>query len=417
MKISIVAVGSRGDVLSYVALALGLKRTGHSVQLIAAPEFQDYVHGKGLEFASISTSPNTIFEEDIAWPGRNVIHSARFFKHHIVSYVRRNFYELFESIGSVDAIIYSPLAHAAIHLAEFKQVPAIGAFLQPLTPTHGFGPTHLPPLSDRTPFKGRLNWLRHWWNSKAHFYLLQEILNECRQEVLSLPPLPWHKYANADSERNRILYGFSNHVVPRPPDWHKDIRVTGYWFMDSDNRQPPEDLVSFINAGPPPVYVGFGSMIDRKPHLLTRIVAGALSEAGQRGILATGLSESLLADLPENVFPARGVPHDWLFPLMSAVVHHGDAGMTATGLRAGVPGLAVPFASDQAFWGSRLEQLGVGPGPIPRKQLTVDNLAEALRSMTNSQACRDNAHKMALKISVEDGVGTAVKVIKNWLLN
>jgi len=415
MKISIVAVGSRGDVQPYVALGLGLKRAGHHVQIIADPEFQDFTLDRNLDFATISANTRKIFKEDITRFGKNVIGFAKWFKQHNEQIARQNFYELLDAIGTVDAIIYSPLAPAAFHMAEFKQVPAIGAFLQPLTPTRYFGPTNLSPLQDWVPFKGKLNWLRYRWNNKIYFYMLKDILNECRQEVLGLPPLPWRRYANADIDRNRILYGFSNHVVPTPPDWHEDIKVTGYWFLNSENWQPPDDLVNFIDSGPPPVYVGFGSMIDPKICMLTNIVVRALSEAGQRGILATGWNEKTPGDLPENIFPLSEAPHDWLFPRMSAVVHHGGAGTTAAGLRAGMPGLVIPFAFDQPFWGAKLEQLGTGPRPIPRKQLTVDNLAESIRLMTNSQAYRDNAGKIARKIAEEEGVSRAVKNIEEWL--
>ncbi len=412
MKISIVAVGSRGDLQPYVALGLGLKKAGHWVQLIGDPEFENIILENQLNFAPISADPRKIFTEDITRLGKNIFRFTKWFKEQNELFARQNFYELLDAVGTVDAIIYSPLAPAAFHLAEFKRVPGIGAFLQPLTPTGCFGPTNLPPLPNWIPCKERINWSRFRWNSKIYFYMLKDTLNECRQEVLNLPPLAWKRYANADIADNPIIYGFSNHVVRKPSDWGQNVHVTGYWFLDSEDWQPPDGLVSFIKAGPPPVYVGFGSMVDKKTAMLTSIIVKAIGESEQRGILAMGWNGEMPTDLPENIFPIKEAPHDWLFPQMATVVHHGGAGTTAAGFRAGVPSVIIPFSFDQPFWGAKVEELAVGPGFIPRKQLTVDNLAEAIRFATISQQCINNATILGNKIKAENGVSRAVRIIE-----
>lgn len=416
MKISIAAVGSRGDVQPYVALGLGLQKAGHSIQLIADLEFEHFILEKGLSFAPISANPRKLLDEDFARLGKNIFRFAKWFKEQNQLFARQNFYELLDAIDTVDAIIFSPLAPAAFHIAEFKKVPGIGAFLQPLTPTRRFGPTNLPPLPDWIPCKGKINWSRFRWNSKIYFYMLKDTMNECRQEVLNLPPLAWKAYANSDLADYPILYGFSSHVVPKPPDWGENIQLAGYWFLDSENWQPPDDLVKFIDGGPTPVYVGFGSMTDKKISMLTNTVVKAISESGQRGILALGWNGEMPANLPENIFLIKEAPHDWLFPQMSAVVHHGGAGTTAAGFRAGVPSVVIPFSFDQPFWAAKVEELGVGPRSIPRKQLTVDNLAQALRFATTSQRCRSKARALGNKIKAEDGVSRAVRIIEESLL-
>jgi UDP:flavonoid glycosyltransferase YjiC (YdhE family) len=119
--------------------------------------------------------------------------------------------------------------------------------------------------------------------------------------------------------------------------------------------------------------------------------------------------------VPDNVFVLNAAPHSWLFSRMAAVVHHGGAGTTAEGLRAGVPTVIVPFIVDQAFWGKRVKDLGVGPEPIPAKKLTADKLADAIRAATTNSRMKERAVALGKTIRAEDGVGNAVKIVQQYL--
>jgi sterol 3beta-glucosyltransferase len=235
-----------------------------------------------------------------------------------------------------------------------------------------------------------------------------------RKDVVpGMPP-----YRNQRDEGLPILYGYSQHVLPRPHDWKSNILITGYWFLDAPaDWQPPADLVDFLQSGDPPVYIGFGSMGNKsRAQESTEIAIEALSITGKRGVLASGwnsLSHSI--NLPENVYIIKDVPHDWLFPQMAAVVHHGGAGTTAAGLRAGVPSVIIPHGMDQPMWGQRVAELGVGSPPIPRKQLTAEKLAGAINRSLQDDV-RDRARTLGEKISGEDGVSRAVE-LTNQVLN
>jgi sterol 3beta-glucosyltransferase len=171
-----------------------------------------------------------------------------------------------------------------------------------------------------------------------------------------------------------MLYAYSSQVLPVPADYPPHVHVTGYWFLDQINQwQPPSDLVGFLEAGTPPVYVGFGSMSGTKAQEHANIVLEALAQTGQRGLLASGWGGLKATDLPGNIFMLEQAPHEWLFPQVSAVVHHGGAGTTAAGLRAGKPTVIVPLIADQPFWGNVIYRLGVGPQPIPQKSLRRKN--------------------------------------------
>ena len=236
-----------------------------------------------------------------------------------------------------------------------------------------------------------------------------------REEVLGLPPAPFWGPYNADRLHHYpILYGLSPSVIPKPSDWDNNINVTGYWFLDSESDwTPPSDLMEFLQGGPPPVYIGFGSMSNRNPEKTVDLCLQALAKTQQRAIMLSGWGGLHKANLPDTVFMVDSIPHSWLFPRVGAVVHHGGAGTTAAGLRAGVPSIVIPFFGDQLFWGQRVAELGVGPEPIPRKKLTVERLAKAIKKAVTDQTMRQRAANLGAKIQAEDGIARVVAVIQD----
>jgi UDP:flavonoid glycosyltransferase YjiC (YdhE family) len=208
-------------------------------------------------------------------------------------------------------------------------------------------------------------------------------------------------------------------VIAPPPDWNDNIHVTGYWFLDSaEDWTAPSALTDFLESGPPPVYIGFGSMGNRKPAETTDLVLDALRRIDQRAILLSGWGGLHETDLPDSVFMIDSVPHSWLFSRVAAIVHHGGAGTTAAALRSGSPSVIVPFFGDQPFWGRRVAELGVGPSPIPRQKLTAERLARAIRQALTDNEMRQRAAQLGSRIRLEDGIARAAAVIgqveKGW---
>jgi UDP:flavonoid glycosyltransferase YjiC (YdhE family) len=189
--------------------------------------------------------------------------------------------------------------------------------------------------------------------------------------------------------------------------------MTGYWYLDTPRDfEPPRELDTFLNSGTPPVYIGYGSMIAGDPKETLELILQALSITKQRGIVESG-GGLLLVGSPDNLLKIGSVPHDWLFPRMAVVVHHGGAGTTATGIRAGVPSVAVPFIYDQPFWGRRLADLGVGTEPIPFRKLSVQRLANAISRAVSDQGMREKAARLGSLIRSEDGVNKAVGALNH----
>jgi sterol 3beta-glucosyltransferase len=263
------------------------------------------------------------------------------------------------------------------------------------------------------PFKKSYNWWSFRIANQMFIYLIKPVVNECRREILGLKPVPASFYRGLDVSHIPIVYGFSPNLLPRPDDWGDWLKVSGHWFFDHHpDWQPSSELVRFLENNKPPVYVGFGSMVIERA---TRIVLGALQRTGQRGILLGGWGGLGAGDLPETVLRIDSAPHDWLFPRVSALVHHGGAGTTATGLRYSKPTIVVPFFADQPFWGDRVHRLGAGPRPIPFTKLSVENLSQAIDRLINDLDMRRKAAELGDKLQNEDGVGKAVGFIQEFL--
>ena len=194
-------------------------------------------------------------------------------------------------------------------------------------------------------------------------------------------------------------------LIPKPKDWGPHISISGFYFLSLANSFTPEpDLAAFLEAGPPPIYIGFGSIVVDDPNAMTRLIFEAVTKTGQRALVSKGWG-GFGADqlgVPEGVFMLGNVPHDWLFKHVSCVVHHGGAGTTAAGIALGKPTVVVPFFGDQPFWGAMVASAGAGPLPIPSKQLTSDKLASAINEALKPTALQ-RARELGARISSERG--------------
>jgi sterol 3beta-glucosyltransferase len=411
MRIAIHTLGTRGDVQPYVALALGLKAAGHEVSLAAPSQLTALAVENGIDFAPLPgefldllTTPEG--KAALSKGGQGFGGGFRLLKH-----FRPLMLRLFDTEWAAsesfapELIVYHPKALAAPHIAQKLGCPAILASPLPgFTPTAAF-PTPMLPFATLGP----LNRISHGAMIGASGVLFGRTMAKWRVSALGLPA------RSGLSARRGVptLYAYSPTVVPVPADWGPDVLVTGYWFLDDRTGwSPPPALAAFLAAGPPPVYLGFGSMPAVDPAGLTAMVVDALVQSGQRGVVATGWGGLAATSVPANVHVIEGAPHDKLFPLMSAVVHHGGAGTTAAGLRAGKPTVICPFFGDQPFWGRRIALLGAGPQPIPRSELGAERLAAAIREAVESPAPRTRAEAIGQAIRSEDGVGNAVRFIE-----
>lgn len=416
MRITIIATGSRGDVQPYIALGSGLQEAGHDVRLVSHENYEALVNQHKLEFWSLAGDVQAVVQDEEM---RKRIEQGNFLilMRQMAKEARRNAINLAEgTLAACDGaeLLMGGLGgvNVGLALAEKFDLPFVQAYYVPFTPTSAFPGV----LSPKLPLAfGPVNRLTHHLARQVMWQGFRSADKAVRQEVLGLPATSfWGPYNSPHTQDLPILYGFSPAVIPAPPDWPSNNYVTGYWFLDeAADWTPPAELEAFLAAGPPPVYIGFGSMSNRNPEETAAIVLEALKQCGQRAILLSGWGGLQASSLPDSVFMIDAVPHTWLFPRTAAVVHHGGAGTTAAGLRAGVPSIIIPFFGDQPFWGQRVVDLGVGPQPIPRKKLTIERLAQAIRTAVSDQGMRRRAAELGARIQAEDGVGRAVEIVNS----
>lgn len=413
MNISILALGSRGDVQPAVALGVGLQRAGHRVRIGSYGQFASLAETHGLAFTPIAGDIAAVLQSA---EGRAMLDSRNPLR--LLNVIRNTMRESAaqakqdiraacadaEGLVSLGMFFYSAEA-----MAELKQLPHVTAALQPLLPTGEFAAPLLPAPPLRTP---ALNRFSHQLSEQLFWQVVRPMINDVRQEF-GLSASPWAPSATrAIATGFEAMYAFSRLLVPPPADWPPSAQITGFWFLNAPADWVPSPALSaFLAAGEPPVYIGFGSMNTRDPQRTAELVLRALTLSGRRGVLMRGWGGLEASDLPPGVFMLDNAPHDWLFPRMGAVVHHGGSGTTGAGLRAGVPSLLVPFFADQPFWAERVAALGVGPAPIPRAQLHAEKLARAL-AVADKSAIRRRAAAVGNIVAAENGVERAVAIVE-----
>jgi UDP:flavonoid glycosyltransferase YjiC (YdhE family) len=413
MHITVLAVGTRGDVQPFVAVGSRLKAEGHSVRIGTHQVHEAFVRGYGLEFATLGENPQDLMRTHTGqkWlgSGQNPIRFWREFYKLVDRTVARGLGDAQAACQGTDAIIYTFFGSAGMHMAETLSVPRIFALLQPFTRTRAFAAPQIPPLLPG----GVYNRLTYVLAEQMAWQMGRRWINRWRTHSLGLPAIPIRgPMRDLYRSGEPYLYGFSEHVVPRPTDWPAVHRVSGYWFLDQGSHwEPPEALTDFLASGPPPVYLGFGSVTGSVARRMLHLSLEAIGKTGQRAILLGGWAEAQRLESYDRILTLTSAPHDWLFPQVSAVVHHGGAGTTAAGLRAGRPTLVLPFFADQPFWGRRVHALGAGPKPLSPKKLTADRLAQAIQQTATDRAMRARAAEVGGRIRGEDGIDRAAEIV------
>ena len=418
MRISIVTIGTRGDVQPFIALALGLQAAGHQVTINTHGTFRTFVETHGIAFAPLAGDIRAILNDEAGrqlMAEANPLRAIRRLQGLAAPIIRQVTADILAATYGCDLILGSTLGYLnAVTAAEVHRVPLILAALQPFTPTSAYPIPLLTAWPAQRPFAGAYHRLSYHATYRTLQLVMAGMGNTARRVLTGLPPL---RYADVFGDlihaRRPVIYGFSEHLVPRPHDYAATVAVTGFWFLDqASGWQPPADLRDFLAAGPAPVYVGFGSFGDGDPAAMARAVVDGLRQAGRRGLLLAGW-QGLQAERPgDDILVIDGAPHDWLFAHMALVVHHGGAGTAAAALRAGVPQLVVPFSADQPFWADRVQRAGVGGRPLPRRHLRAETLAEAIALTVDNTAIQATVRRLGAAVRHEDGVGRAVEVIE-----
>ncbi|CAM5582622.1 glycosyltransferase (plasmid) [Streptomyces viridifaciens] len=403
MRILVMTAGSYGDVAPYTGLGVRLRNEGHEVALAAPETFRELVSGSGLGFRPLPVDPR-------GTPSgvREVTEGRPALLARAAAFIDRLGDGLADAAapGADLLLLATTTAPLGWHLAEAMEVPSLGVYLQPTLPTGEFPPVVGPSRS------------LGYWGNRAAGALGQRVVDRLHARSarrlrarLGLPGRSQTARRRAGERANwPVLHGFSPTLVPRPADWREGLTVVGNWWphVAGDYRLPAE-VEDFLRAGPPPVFIGFGSMAGGQGERLGALAVEALRRAGVRGIVQSGWAG--IAVDGDGVLSVSELPHSHLFPHMAAVVHHAGAGTSAAVLRAGVPSVPVPVTADQPFWAGRLTRLGAATGPIPFADLTAARLGEAIRQAVEDRSYREWAEAAARAMAREDGAARVAESV------
>lgn len=423
LNIVVMVVGSRGDVQPFLRIGKYMKEEfGHRVRIATHPVFRDLVEDSGLEFFSVGGDPAELMAFMVKNPG--MIPTFETVKAGEIGRRRVAMAEMFDGfwkacvsprdlgdgeydendIFIADSIVANPPSFAHIHCAEALGIPLHLIFTFPYTPTQAF-PHPLASIKKSNVDQGYTNFISYPLVEMMTWQGLGDLVNNFRIKSLALDPVST-LWAPCATYRMRVpfTYLWSPGLVPKPEDWGEEIEVSGFVFLDlASAYKPPKELVDFLEAGEPPVYIGFGSIVVDDPEKFTDMIFEAVEKAGVRALVSKGWGGFGRDAVPDNIFMIDNVPHDWLFPRLKGCVHHGGAGTTAIGLKCGLPTMIVPFFGDQLFWGSMVGKSGAGPEPVPYSRLDSDKFADGLRYLLTPEA-KEAAETIAARIA-EDGDG------------
>lgn len=416
MKITICTFGSRGDTQPYLALALGLRQAGHNPIMVVPPDQSEWVRSYGIDVKPLRFNLNAFMQaQDQVNVSKsiNIVRTLRNFRSGFKKYLAMVMDDCWLASQESDYLILSSITSIGVDIARQREIPMVVMSLQPLFPPTRAFPMFMLPF--RFSLGGRYNYLTHELYMHVGWLFVSSLLNNWRTKSLNLSP--WktmHAFIETlGDDKTPWLYSYSPQVLPKPSDWSEHLHVTGYCILDPQpDWQPTSELEYFLQSGPPPVYIGFGSMSEKNPERLTRIAVRALELIGQRGVLLTGGGVIPTVTSSANILYINDVPHSWLFPQMATVVHHGGAGTTAAGLLAGIPSLISPFQFDQFAWADRVEKLGIGLRLPESQKLTAEKLAQAIQTALTDSALRSRCAEFGKRIREENGVSKAVEVIE-----
>lgn len=404
MNVLVAGVGSRGDLQPLVALAARLRAEGHAVRLAGSESGGPLAAEVGVPFLPMGPDLGERIRADDAFKDRPLASLGK-----LVGIIRDTTDEQFEVLsphaGWADVLVAGGMVLAAPVLAEHARIPLrMVAYASQLLASRAH-PTPLTPALTLPAWVNRASW---WAFVRAYSAVVQGPPNALR-ERLGLPRTRALHYKTFPPDA--LLIAADPALSPLPTDHAPDAVQTGPWLLDR-TVPLPAGLDAWLAAGPPPVYVGFGSMPDPDPGATTRLVVEAVATAGVRAVVSAGAA-GLGADLPASCFPLGECAHGALFPKLAGVVHHGGAGTTHAAAVAGVPQLVVPHLLDQFGFGRRVAALGLGPAPVRRRALTVRALADGLRALTTTESYRARARDEGARMRATDGLAHAVRTLES----
>ncbi len=412
--ITILCSGSRGDFQPYIALAQQLKKLGKAVRITGSKSFESFIRSYGIDvypieadIETLNVDPKLLKDAGSSDNPLKMLLTFNKMKEYGI-YMVNDYYSACE--GS-ELIIYHPGCTIGYFAAQKFGIPSVLASPFPMHKTKEYlsvvmyGKTKSNALTNKISYAMIQGML--WMASK------DSVKGFWKKSFDKSPDNFGCPFERHTDKKHPAIVSCSNFVFKRPEDWNQNIYQNGYWFVEEPSEYTPSDeLADFLNTGERPIYIGFGSMTSLEKHEdLAKMVAAAIIKSEKRGIIC-GMGR--LLNLSKSIIAIDSIPHSWLFERVSAVCHHGGAGTTAAGFKAGIPSIIVPFSNDQFAWAHRSYDLGVGANPIPKKELSSDKLADAIKFALTDKIVT-NAKILGQNIASENGAAACAKIIVKCL--
>jgi sterol 3beta-glucosyltransferase len=399
MKVLLLAPGSRGDVAPAAGLAASFMGDGHEVVVVANREYEALVDHAGCGFVAIDATLDPSGDELGSGSGVKAYMAA------LRQYMEAAASAALTAVTDVDVVLANTISPYGHDIAEALRVPSAEVLLQPSFPSRAY-----PPMIASAYDLGPANRLAGRVAQRV-----STPYDPACARVRSEMGLPPESRRDAQKRRRRegmpVHHGISAAVLPRPTEWPAELTLDGFWWPPSEPAwTPAPELGQFLADDSAPVVFSLGSMPGGER--VAEAVTESLRITGFRAIVQgpdlTG-TPSLLPD--GQAIHVGDVPHEWLLPRASSVVHHAGAGVASSALRAGTPSVSLPLHTDQPFWARRLHQLSAGTRPAPMKKVTAGQLAALLTEAATSQGLKHGAQALQAAVTKEDGT----LALRRWL--
>ncbi len=416
MKITMLTLGSRGDVQPFVALGKELIKRNHEVTICTGASFKQFIEGNGIAFHPASADLMAIMESEEGskvFNGGNfkLIEMFKFSKRVITPAYRKSMDDFHAASQGAALIIYHPKALGAVDIAVQQNISSLCLppvpIMYPITEFPNFT------ISPNKNFGPLLN----KWSYKV--VMLSERpfikqINDFREKTLKLPKRKAGRYTyEVDGSSIPILYPLSPFLFKEVDSWNQRVFLSGFFFMDLGRATLSEEIEEFLSAGKKPIVISFSSMPLTDPHDFQQKLIQAIKETENRAIVLIGTS-GMVFDPDDQILAVDQAPHRLLFKRAAGIVHHGGVGTTAEALLSGVPQLILPFTADQPFWANRLYKKGYSVKPLREKNLKVSDLVLALEQLKNKERI-ERAEQIQKEIQLENGLQQAADYIQDIL--
>lgn len=389
-----------------VALGTALVDAGHEVRMLGSPNGKAFAEEHGLRFDPLGLDIHDWFRNHAEFVQDRPLATFLSMSQEVNAQVRLHVQEMKRHGEWADIFVGGGVLHAAASVAEaFGKPYRYIAYCAQIVPSRLHAP-YVVPFQRLPGWANLLSW------QLMDLVLLAgaaPALNRVRRELLDLDPV-W-RITNQVTPRGSVILAVNPDLAPTPYDHDPDLRVTGFLHLPQSGPLP-DDVDAFIEAGSPPVYIGFGSTTDHRAEQTTDLLVQAVEQAGARALIAHGWAGLAQGSLPSSCLAVGPLPHAVLFPRLSGVIHHGSSGTTATAALAGRPQLIVPHLLDQFYWGKHVQRVGLGPRPIRRRLLNSKNLSAAIRQLVDDDAMKTRARIFGERMQQRDGRAEAVKALE-----